>query len=385
MDDSKKKRVLIFVEWFTPAYKAGGPVQSVANIIRVLHDEFDFKVVTSDRDLGDTESFRSVPDNVWIETPTHSIIHLSPLFRTRFNIEKIIKESGADIIYFNSLFSFRFTLLPLYLSRNVVQRRILAPRGMLGEGALQFKFWKKKAFIFAAKATGFFSNVVWHATGQTESDEIKTHFGINTKIFVASNISPIPAQEPAKRLKEQGKLRLLYISAITMKKNFLFALELLRREVDNHIELYVVGPIEHHRYWEECKKMIGRLPSNITVCYLGSIPNQDLQPVVSKCHFLLLPTWHENFCHVIVESLANGCPVIISDRTLWRHLESKHIGWDLPLEKVQEWQDIIERCCLMQQDEFDSMSRNAYVYARSFLSDPEMIHATRKLFLQTES
>ena len=49
----EKKKILIFIDWFLPGYKAGGPIQSVVNLINHLGHEYDFDVVTSNKDLGE--------------------------------------------------------------------------------------------------------------------------------------------------------------------------------------------------------------------------------------------------------------------------------------------------------------------------------------------
>ena len=41
-----KKKILIFIDWYLPGYKAGGPVQSVANLVENLKDN-DNKIVYS--------------------------------------------------------------------------------------------------------------------------------------------------------------------------------------------------------------------------------------------------------------------------------------------------------------------------------------------------
>ena len=50
----RKKKILIVIDWFLPAYKAGGPIQSVANMANHLKNEFDFWIYTSNRDLNET-------------------------------------------------------------------------------------------------------------------------------------------------------------------------------------------------------------------------------------------------------------------------------------------------------------------------------------------
>ena len=49
--------ILVFVQYFRPAYRAGGAARSIANLVDHLGDEFDFHVVCRDRDLGDSEPF----------------------------------------------------------------------------------------------------------------------------------------------------------------------------------------------------------------------------------------------------------------------------------------------------------------------------------------
>ena len=46
---------------------------------------------------------------------------------------------------------------------------------------------------------------------------------------------------------------------------------------------------------------------------------------------MVLPTLGENYGHVIVESFSVGLPIILSKKTPWLNLASKHLGWDLDL------------------------------------------------------
>ena len=47
-------RILAVVEWYPPAYKAGGPVRSVHNLMQLLKAQtpHHLEVVCGDRDLG---------------------------------------------------------------------------------------------------------------------------------------------------------------------------------------------------------------------------------------------------------------------------------------------------------------------------------------------
>ena len=109
---------LIFIDWFTPGFKAGGPIKSVSNIINSLHKFFDFYIVTSDRDINETKAFKNVEPNVWIEKKNYNIIYLSPE-KTSDWIKSHLSEKKYKIYYFNSLFSKKFTIKPLRNLNNI--------------------------------------------------------------------------------------------------------------------------------------------------------------------------------------------------------------------------------------------------------------------------
>ena len=74
-----------------------------------------------------------------------------------------------------------------------------------------------------------------------------------------------------------------------------------------------------------------------------------------------------------------GCPLIISDRTMWNDLQKNGTGWNLSLDSMEPWVDVIKKCCDMEEEEYIQMSRNARKYAVDWLSDPSVEAATAKI------
>ena len=58
-------RVLVTIGSYLPGYKAGGPIRSVANLIDALGNDFEFHVVTSDRDLGEEKPYDNIIRGLW--------------------------------------------------------------------------------------------------------------------------------------------------------------------------------------------------------------------------------------------------------------------------------------------------------------------------------
>lgn len=170
----EKLKIFICIDWFLPAYKAGGPIQSIANLVSRLKLDFDITVITSNLDLGEPLPLDSKDLNVWVQKEDYRVMYVDSSHQNKLFYRELFNENPFDVVYYNSLFSVKFTLLPLVLLRNKPIRKVLAPRGMLGKGALAIKPLKKTMFLKAFKLFGLHKNVIWHATAQSEVAEIKT-------------------------------------------------------------------------------------------------------------------------------------------------------------------------------------------------------------------
>ena len=73
----KKRKILVFMDWFLPGYKAGGPIRSVANMVRALSEDFDFYIVTRNTDLSDDEPYKNIEPNKWCEKYNAHVYYLS--------------------------------------------------------------------------------------------------------------------------------------------------------------------------------------------------------------------------------------------------------------------------------------------------------------------
>ncbi len=388
------KIILIFIDWFLPGYKAGGPIQSVANLVNQFKTEFDISIVTSNHDLGEKTSYPGIALNEWIGMDGYRIIYLDKVHENIKFYRQLFSQTSFDILYCNSFFSIPYTLKPILIARSYVKQIVLAPRGMLGTGALQIKWFKKKGFIALAKSLRFYNNITWHATAESEKEEIKKIFGQKAKVKLAPNLLSERQLNNTKRSKQRGEVNLFFVSRIAQKKNLLEAIKMLAlTSAQFQIKYTIIGPIDEPQYWEKCKNEIANLPAHVVIDYIGAINNKELTELLSKYHFLLLPTLHENYGHVIMESLQCGCPVIISDRTPWRNLQNIEfkpidaaptstikVGWDLPLENHKLWIETIEKSAVMNQAEYDEMSNNAFNYAQSIVNNKEIREANRKLF-----
>lgn len=374
---------MVFTDWYLPGYKAGGPIRSVSNFTARFQHDFEIYVVTSNRDFNEKDHYKDIVPNEWIQREQYSIIYLDEQ-HTRFTYLKgFIKEINPEWFYFNSLFSVSFTLLPLIIARYspLKGKVLLAPRGMLGEGALQIKGFKKTLFIGLSKLGGIFSNIKWHATSEQERKEILKVFP-DANVLVASNFpdaKEFPSFQPKK--KEINQLKLFFLSRISEKKNLHFALKILTQIPEPiAVEFDIFGPVEDQEYWKKCQKEINRLQSkkNIQVRVLGEVPNDALFSFIKSHHTFLLPTLNENYGHAIVEAFKNGSPVIISNKTPWRGLAGKKAGFDISLQDEEKFKEAIELFAEMDEITFNKWSEGAFQLAKEIVEEEEELQMKYK-------
>lgn len=378
-----KKRILIFIDWFLPGYRAGGPIQSCANLINHLKDEFAFSVVTRNADYMSTTPYATIKPDEWnILENGIRVFYFSSEKLSDVSIKKLLSTEKFDVLYLNGVFSFYFSLLPLYYAKKLKGKQVVvAVRGMLAVSALNIKPFKKQIFLAISKLIGLFKGITFHATNSEEEKDIKKIFGITSRVSIAPNLfQPDYCREWKSQTKDPGELRLVSIARIAPEKNTKYALEVLKK-VKSKIVFDIYGPIYNTGYWEECKSLIKQMPSNITVNYKGSLESQKVLSTLSYYHYLFLPTTGENFGHIILQSLNASVPVIISDQTIWKNLVSISVGSDISLSNLDGFISAIESATTLNQPEYDRISMAAHTYSLSIINDKNLINQSRRLFV----
>ena len=137
--------VLIGVDWFLPAYKAGGPIRSVANLVALLAETHEVWVLTGAYDLGEANAL-PVALNTWVNQEPHvRVKHLTREAMGQVAWQEALAQAKPDFLYLNSVYSKPFALDALRAARSFPSVQVvLAPRGMLGAGALSIKPLKKR-------------------------------------------------------------------------------------------------------------------------------------------------------------------------------------------------------------------------------------------------
>ncbi len=336
--------IFITIPWFSPAYKAGGPVQSIANT-----------------------TLEGIETGKWIDYNADSKVWYATPGNVSDELVQQVGKINPDALFIVGIFSWHFNMVPLLFTK--VAKKILSVRGMLHPGALGQKKIKKRLYLAAFKIRGMHKKIVFHATDNAEAEFIRSEFGEDVNVHVASNFprnigwkQPIP--------KQAGRLEMISIGLISPMKNILLVLGALQHS-DDDINYKIYGPIKDMEYWQQCLQLVKTLPSNIKVEYHGEIPPAGIPALLHASHVFILPSKSENFGHAIYEALSSGRPVITSNTTPWNDLQpaSAGINCEANLPGIKK---AIVFFAAMNDVEYDVWNKGAAEYALKALNKADI-------------
>ncbi len=139
----EKKKILIVMGRYLPGYKDGGPVRSIKNLVDYLGDEYEFRILTCDRDHGDVQRYGDIKVNEWNEVGHAKVFYIPP---KGFKLSIIMKLSlEVDLLYVCGCFS-DYAINILFLKRIgiIKQSVIVAAMGLFSPMEFRLKYLKKK-------------------------------------------------------------------------------------------------------------------------------------------------------------------------------------------------------------------------------------------------
>lgn len=381
---SSKPKILVFVLNYLPGYKSGGVLKTLANTVIWLSDEYEFWIVTRDRDLGSEQPYPDVPVDRWLPVGGAMVRYLASESISSASLTKLIAETPHDLIHLNSYFD------PVFTIRLMVAKKLgkignapllLSPRGEFGDGSLKLKYGKKLLFIQAAKLLGLFRHVIWHASSKHELQDIVSVVNADTKqVRVALDLPAkvVPAAPDLTPAMTQA-LRVVFLSRISREKNLDFVLRTMQR-VKAEIIFDIYGPDEDAAYWRECQQLLAELPGNIQARYHGPVAPDEVAAVFAGYDLFFFPSKGENYGHVIAESISVGTKILISKDTPWLELEKDGLGWDVDLRSESVFVDHIE--ALARKSRAERLSERTVVREAALgrLFDPTVLEDNLRLF-----
>jgi glycosyltransferase involved in cell wall biosynthesis len=353
------KRIFVLYPYYWPDFSAGGPVQSIFNLVDFFSDRCKFFLTTK----ISKEPLPSMSLDDW-----NSGLHNEQIYLTSslslLKVFQLLQKTKPDTVFINGIFTAVTTLPGLLYGKLTGTKTIVSPRGMLQPWALQKKGWKKMMYLPLFRLV-MPRRIVWHATNEKEAKEIRQVFGAHQRVSIATNIPRKPAKKfPPKPRLPQEPLKLVFLSLINSNKNLELVIDVVNR-MSSNLTLDIYGPVSDEKYWVSCQSKIA---GSKRIQFHGAVPPDKVQEVLSHYHFFILLTVGENFGHAIFDALSIGLPVIISRNTPWCKIDACSAGYYCDKLDVTSLSQILVKAIALKEVEYIVYSKGAWSYASHYLA-----------------
>jgi glycosyltransferase involved in cell wall biosynthesis len=367
-----KKRIFLLYPYYWPLFRAGGPVQSLFNLVANFKDQIDFYLISLNKDVNGEKPTHKLELYSWSKGTNNENVYFTSVISPAL-LFQLINKVKPDLILINGIFHWHTSLFGLFCARIKGIKTIISPRGMLQEWGLRRGRLKKKLFLSIFKLLTN-KKSIWHATDEQEKIDILRIFGKGQEVHVASNIprsiglsTSLPTEAAAQTgipfPDQSGKIKLVFLSLINPNKNLHLIVDAVN-QLSHTYTLDIYGPIIDENYWEICKSKI----INSSISYKGSIPPWEVPQTIRSYHFFVLPTQGENFGHAIFDALSSGVPVIISLNTPWKDIDNTKAGFYVDIDNPNSLKDLLENISFLTADDYNTYRIQSLKYASAYLS-----------------
>ena len=273
--------------------------------------------------------------------PRVKLISISTLLHdstrsTRLNNSKL-QTSNFELIHIHALWSPLLHQVAKWARQNRIPI-VWSPHGMLTSWAMNNKKWKKLLGWWLYQKWDLAKAILIHATAQSEVDDLR-RMGLMNNVKIAPLGVKIDGRvEHVERA--DGKKVLLFVSRVQKKKgliNLIKAWAQMKQEASTrstcsarlNLEEWVVrivGP-DQDNHTVELKQLCAELSVENDFEFVGPKYGDELAREYAFADLFVLPTHSENFGSVVIESLANGVPVICTKGAPWEELTTHKCGW----------------------------------------------------------
>ena len=259
-----------------------------------------------------------------------------------------------DLIHVHALWGMSSHRACVFARRHAIPY-VVSAHGMLAPWALRHKWFKKRIAWGLYQKRDLTGAAMFHATAECEITWLR-ELGFKQPCVLAPLGSDLPDLNHAETQRRREVKAVLFVGRIypvkglmnlvrawvaVKKSSFVHdcdrALMDLRTDELSHWQLVIAGPDQAGHKAElvaEAKRLdltiadvtTDELMHNRThtlspdIVFTGPVYGADKDALYRMADLLVLPTYSENFGVVVIEALAQGCPVITTKGTPWEEL-----------------------------------------------------------------
>ncbi len=331
-------RVLHVISNIDP--RGGGPATALVGLCRAQRKVLDqpVSVVTTYRDQADLSHVRTLAD---LGVTVHALGPArGPLARHAQLVPTVAKAlETSDILHIHAVWEEVQHQAAKLASRAGVPY-LIRPCGMLDPWCLNQSKWKKKLYLAWRLRHNLNRASAIHFTTEIERDLVAP-----LKLKPPAIVEPngVDLQE-FESLPQRGTFRahhpeigerpmLLFLSRIHHKKGLDLLIPAFAAMNEREMVLVIAGPDSPDGYQKSVERMARDAGVADRVVFTGMLYGAERIEAMVDADLFVLPSYQENFGIVVVEALAAGTPVVISDQVnLHTEITGAGLGAVVPTE-----------------------------------------------------
>ena len=262
--------------------------------------------------------------------------------------------STYHICYINALWNYPVAVAAYWCRAKGVPY-VIAPRGTYYPLTRAKKTWKKLPYYYFISKRDLKHAAAIHFTSEDEKEKCFNPEWMKGKPLVIPNGIDVesfmnhiePKKKEASKLYAGGRPQILFLGRISWKKGLDILIEALslmkRRGCLFHL---VIAGNDEENYTPSLEKMMkekglsyvhadgkDEVTMESDVSFAGPVRGQAKVALLKSSHLFVLPSYSENFGISVVEAMAAGLPVIISDQVgIQREVLTHEAGCVVPVD-----------------------------------------------------
>jgi glycosyltransferase involved in cell wall biosynthesis len=295
--------------------------------------------------------------------PLHSHRHLPATLRALVQSVDVVHAHGVweDVQHHAARIAHRFA-----------KPYVMTPHGMLSPWSLGQKPLKKRIYMALRLRKDLNRAALVHVTSTTERDLLAP-----LKLTAPIRVEPLGVElAEFQELPKQGAFRakfpqvadrkiVMFLGRLHPRKGMEYLIPALRRAGLKDVALVAVGP-DSDNFRASLERTAADEGVADQVLFTGMLRGRDRLEALTDADLFALPSEHENFGLVVVEALACGTPVLVSDGVaLHREISEAGVGMTTKVGDVDALATELRRW--LAGADGDALRRAASDRARAFV------------------
>ena len=276
------------------------------------------------------ESLRRDGVNVTLIGPTTQPLSRHP------QIEPALREHvpRVDVVHIHALWE-EVQHRAARVARELAKPYVITPHGMLDPWSLKQSKWKKRLYLALRMRSNLNHAAAIHYTSEIERD-LSTPLNLKPQTIVEPNGVDLAEFE---NLPPRGVFRakypqlaadrplVLFLSRVHPKKGLDLLVPAFAAGAPKDAVLVIAGPEGEGGYVERIRALASQHAVADRVIFTGMLRGGERIEAFVDADLFVLPSHQENFGIAVVEALASGCPVLISDQVnIHREITAGGVG-----------------------------------------------------------